>query len=388
QDKKLNEYILIFDNFGINGEAFDIKDPDSDDYDTFDDSISSITVAESLTSEDAIINKSIEIQLFTWNELAFEQAQILANKKENNDDYEIEWEDLEYESSETASYITESTENEGLDYFIDSCEKKQTINSLSQLLGTWEIDSKAFESVKNDNKLYTLGVCGSNYAFDQNELHDANLKNIQSIKKSSCLQHSTSIIGRTVQAPCMGLKTCSAFKNYSNIDSNNNKYQPRYIYNQCFNLQGGHFFQRSGINKKPEPSLRLGHINIVKIIESDHDLTPKIAKKNGEMLGTAVWKSRHEIQQNKEALEKPSSLAEYQAAFPQCILNFFNGLITNLQKRKHDIANKKRRQRELEIKAFDEARVNKIAIFFVSVILSIAFPATDIWLTHVMSSLA
>jgi hypothetical protein len=38
--------------------------------------------------------------------LAFEQAQILANKKENNDDDEIEWEDLEYESLETASFVT------------------------------------------------------------------------------------------------------------------------------------------------------------------------------------------------------------------------------------------------------------------------------------------
>ncbi|CAG8791611.1 28549_t:CDS:1, partial [Racocetra persica] len=62
QNKKLSKDILIFNNYGMN-EAFDIKDPDSD-YDTYDDSTSSITIEESLASEDTIVNESIEIQLF------------------------------------------------------------------------------------------------------------------------------------------------------------------------------------------------------------------------------------------------------------------------------------------------------------------------------------
>ncbi|CAG8807667.1 12456_t:CDS:1, partial [Racocetra persica] len=109
-------------------EAFDIKDPDSD-YDTYDDSTSSITVEESIASEDAIVNENIEIQSFIWDEFAFKQAQILANKKENNDDCEIEWEDLEHEFSETASFVTESTDNKGLNYFLDNCKKAKTLTS-------------------------------------------------------------------------------------------------------------------------------------------------------------------------------------------------------------------------------------------------------------------
>ncbi|CAG8798142.1 6796_t:CDS:2, partial [Cetraspora pellucida] len=189
QDKKLSEDILTFNNFEINDKVFDIKDSESD-YDIFDDNTSFITVTESLSSKGATVNESIEIQPFIWDE-----------------------EDLEHEPSETASFVTESTE--------------------TQLLGTWEIDSDAFELVKKDNKLYTLGVWRLYFTFDQTELHNAKLKK------------------RIVQAPCMGLKTCPAIENYSNINYNK-KYQPRYICNQCFNLQGGHFFQCLGINKKPE----------------------------------------------------------------------------------------------------------------------------------------
>ncbi|CAG8818061.1 8721_t:CDS:1, partial [Racocetra persica] len=79
QNKKLSEDILIFNNYRMN-EAFDIKDPDSD-YDTYDDSTSSITVEKSIASEGAIVNESIEIQPFIWDKFAFKQAQILANKK-------------------------------------------------------------------------------------------------------------------------------------------------------------------------------------------------------------------------------------------------------------------------------------------------------------------
>ncbi|CAG8844832.1 810_t:CDS:2, partial [Racocetra persica] len=97
QNKKLSEDILIFNNYRMN-EAFNIKDPDSD-YDTYDDSTSSITIEESLASE------------------------------ENNDDCEIEWKDLEHEFSETASFVTESTDNEGLDYFLDNRKKAKTLTS-------------------------------------------------------------------------------------------------------------------------------------------------------------------------------------------------------------------------------------------------------------------
>ncbi|RIB15271.1 hypothetical protein C2G38_2319933 [Gigaspora rosea] len=333
------------------------------------------------------------------NESALEGAKLLANEKESNYDDDIEWEDLDYESSEIASVTTGSTE--GSKYLFDNCEKteiltpcallyiadnqvqrcsnykQKTQRPLAQLVGSWEVDSKALESVKNDNKkLYALGVCGSHYSFDQNVLHDPNHKSLHCIDESwiychrylfcnkdkyffvrgtSCNQHVTNIVGRKIQVPCMGLKACPAFitkNNEKRNQNNDNKYQPRYICTQCFDLQGRHFFQRQGIGKKlftcndkhkddttqaleligqwilnmaklnnsdqkdelltylsstlsffdktikheqNPPSLlfvktafQLGQVNLAKIMESDYNLTYKVSKKFGENLGTAV----------------------------------------------------------------------------------------------------
>ena len=106
-----------------------------------------------------------------------------------------------------------------------------------------------------------------------------------------------------------------------------------------------------------------------------------------EALGVATWKSRHKIQKNKQKLEKPTSLEEYQHGFPSCLAGFFNGFITALQKKKYEVVTKKRIQRGLQVKAFDTIRVTKIVVFLISVILNIAFPGTNIWLTHIMSFL-
>ena len=67
--------------------------------------------------------------------------------------------------------------------------------------------------------------------------------------------------------------------------------------------------------------------------------------------------------------------------------DFFGGLITFLQRKKYEIAEKKRIQRGLSVKSFDETHSIKISVFIISMILSIAFPDVDIWLTHIMSSL-
>ncbi|KAF0372166.1 hypothetical protein F8M41_013130 [Gigaspora margarita] len=113
--------------------------------------------------------------------ITMNRAQILANKKEDNDDDEIEWEDLEYEFLEAATIVTGATEDESLNYLLDNCKKKQTLTPcvllhivdsqvrwcskfkhksqrpLAQLVGTWEIDSEASKLIQNDNKLHTLG---------------------------------------------------------------------------------------------------------------------------------------------------------------------------------------------------------------------------------------
>ncbi|CAG8746265.1 1015_t:CDS:2, partial [Gigaspora rosea] len=93
QNKKFNKDILIFNNFGINEDAFDIYDPDSN-YNILNDSISFTTATESLVSE--------------------------ANKKENNNNNEIGWEDLEYESLEVATIVIEATKDESLNHLLDN----------------------------------------------------------------------------------------------------------------------------------------------------------------------------------------------------------------------------------------------------------------------------
>ncbi|CAG8705302.1 6422_t:CDS:1, partial [Dentiscutata heterogama] len=201
--KQSNENFLL----GINEEEFDLRDPDSDYNILDDDSISSATATESLANEINNVTENNEMEpLFVWDELAFEKAKMLANEKECNYDNEIEWDDLDYESLETASLTTQSTESSN--YLLeDNCEKnkltpcvllhvdngqiqrcskykQKTQRPLAQLVGSWEIDSEAFESVKNNNQLYTLGVCGSHFGFDQNDLHSPNLKASQDIEKS------------------------------------------------------------------------------------------------------------------------------------------------------------------------------------------------------------
>jgi hypothetical protein len=52
---------------------------------------------------------------------------------------------------------------------------------------------------------------------------------------------------RNIQVPCIGLKTCSIFKD---IDKSNNDYRSRYICSECFNLKGGHFFKHQGSGNK------------------------------------------------------------------------------------------------------------------------------------------
>ena len=134
-------------------------------------------------------------------------------------------------------------------------------------------------------------------------------------------------------------------------------------------------------------ALRLWHIDIIKIMNQRYKITSETAKEFGKTLGIVTWKARHDIEKNKNKLENPSSLIEYQNGFPLSLANFFNGFIETLQRKKYEILSKKRKQRDLSQKTFDMSCVNKITVFLISMILNIAFPTTKIWLTHIMSSL-
>ncbi|CAG8630299.1 10631_t:CDS:2 [Dentiscutata erythropus] len=83
--------------------------------------------------------------------------------------------------------------------------------------------------------------------------------------------------------------------------------------------------------------LRLGHINMMNIIDQKYDITPETAPALEKALGIATWNARYEVRNKKMNLESPSSLAVYQDGFPLCVANFFNGFIETLQRKKHEV---------------------------------------------------
>ena len=88
-------------------------------------------------------------------------------------------------------------------------------------------------------------------------------------------------------------------------------------------------------------------------MDKSNNFTSKISGEIGKVFGIAIWKSRKEIYNKKQRLENPNSLENYRNSFPTFLLNFFDKLIITLEKRKHEILNKKRRQRNSEEKNFD-----------------------------------
>ncbi|CAG8702309.1 53_t:CDS:2, partial [Ambispora gerdemannii] len=56
-------------------------------------------------------------------------------------------------------------------------------------------------------------------------------------------------------------------------------------------------------------------------------------------------------------------------------------------KKKWTIVQRKQHQRQ-QLKEFDDKRAIKISTFLVSVILTVAFPNTNVWITHMLSSLS
>lgn len=134
-------------------------------------------------------------------------------------------------------------------------------------------------------------------------------------------------------------------------------------------------------------ALRLGKVDHTKIMDKSNYLTSETSKIAGEMLGNTTWKSQKEVRQKRQGLENPNSLNDHRQSFPSPLINFFDGMIITLEKKKHEVINRKRKQRNLELKPFDTFHAEKKSTFLASVILTIAFPGVNIWFTHVLSSL-
>src|SRR5438128_4204347 len=86
-------------------------------------------------------------------------------------------------------------------------------------------------------------------------------------------------------------------------------------------------------------------------------------------------------------LENPSTLDVYRNAFPTVMKEFIDNLILFIQRKKWTVLQRKQTQRQ-QFKEFDDRHATKISTFLVSVILTVAFPNTKVWITHMLSSLS
>ncbi|CAG8600698.1 21373_t:CDS:2, partial [Gigaspora rosea] len=107
----------------------------------------------------------------------------------------------------------------------------------------------------------------------------------------------------------------------------------------------------------------------------------------GRTLGHLIWKSKRDIKKNIHYLENPSSLQEYRDGFPLIVKNFFNSMLDYIQYQKWNTIYKKQQQRGITATGYNSVRAEKIALFIISVLLTVTFPSVNIWFTHILSSL-
>ncbi|CAB4407074.1 unnamed protein product [Rhizophagus irregularis] len=258
-----------------------------------DDNLSSTTITTIISSSTTeSISNDDEILPFIWDKLAFNKAKELLeiNNNEINDEITRTADDeINYQLKESSNQLTSCVLLDLIDGKIQCCSKlTQNQRPLVQLVGIWEIDKTTFINAKAENKLSTLGVCAYHFNYDQNTLHTANLKKKMPIDNSwiyhrrclfcnkykyflscgnNCKEHSICIVGKNVQVPCTGLKACSVFNVNTHNDNtiikhNNNEYRSRYICSQCFNLQGGHFFERQDTQVEGAPLSKIQKMQI------------------------------------------------------------------------------------------------------------------------------
>ncbi|RHZ69143.1 hypothetical protein Glove_290g67 [Diversispora epigaea] len=134
-------------------------------------------------------------------------------------------------------------------------------------------------------------------------------------------------------------------------------------------------------------ALRVGKVELDALMkEKSHIETLEEASMMGEKIGKNVLFSHTKIQENINQLENPSSYESYYNALPGTIRCFFQALITVLQQRKLKMINKKRHQHGLSPKSLDNIQITRATVLLTSMLLTIAFPRTKIWLSRIISS--
>ncbi|GBC05812.1 hypothetical protein RclHR1_06430013 [Rhizophagus clarus] len=117
------------------------------------------------------------------------------------------------------------------------------------------------------------------------------------------------------------------------------------------------------------------------------NLTPKHFFEFGEALANSIILAKNELKTHKKILESPTSIEEYRAIFPLCLVQFYDGLLKTLYETKKKVIDRQRKYRKQQSKPLNYEKITKQTTFFVSIILNIAFKGWKIWLPQTMASL-
>jgi len=109
----------------------------------------------------------------------------------------------------------------------------------------------------------------------------------------------------------------------------------------------------------------------------------------GKQMANLLLKTRKQIESQKLHLEEPKTLLEFYEALSFQLVQFFEGMIQTLLERLYNQANERQQrcQKNYNPKNLNAKKVQKTVIFIVSIIVSLAFKKTKIWLTRILSSL-
>ncbi|RHZ78051.1 hypothetical protein Glove_168g331 [Diversispora epigaea] len=272
-----------------------------------------------------------------------------------------------------------------------------------QLVGTWQLDSNAV--IQTNKELNKLGVYQIHFMFNQNRLHQSGAKSNKDVEQRKyCKEHSWEIAGKQIYIACIAQKGYNVFQEFYPIivkaKSNERAY---YICCNCFEKQGGHLYVRSGKGKivldcKKE-NMHLGETSLALELMSKwisyvaqneiEDKKPDNWYYIGTNLTNTIWINRKYVRNYKIFLEIPQCLKKYSSAIPPFLYKFFEGLIYTLLFKKHQIANKRQKQRKQLIisKEIDNKKVERITIMLSSIILTSNFTNTQFWLTRSLASL-
>ncbi|CAG8595798.1 8196_t:CDS:2 [Gigaspora margarita] len=232
------------------------------------------------------------------------------------------------------------------------------LRPLRQLVGTWEIDESTIDKSNPSSMVHTLGVCTAHFSFDRNRLHS---------KLAKCDQ-TTKDRGHLFERKGSGVKSYTCHEQHANDSQNALTLLGQWLINIAESedkelkqdiltkmaLVLSETYQPVAKNNERNstttliPSLlmiktimRLGKVKINKLKDDQHLegllISESQSKKLGEVFGRAIWNARSDIIKNKIVLESPESFDQYCSGFPDFLRNFFDNLVTFIQKKKYQI---------------------------------------------------